>query len=925
MSSDNISRRRFIAGSGSAAAALSLHYASPVSAAVHEGDYGAWEDLMRQKWTWDEVARGTHGTNCQGGCAFNVYVKNGIVWREEQQGEYAALDSDTPDYGPRGCQKGLRHAKYMYGNQRVLYPMKRVGERGSGQWERVSWDQAMSDVADAFIDTMVEYGPESITFGLGTQMLMKRGAFMALGRFVNLSGSHQPEAFAGVGDLPTGIYLTVGEPLLGDNAAGIYKSKCCLIWYGNPAVTRIPDAHFFWEARYNGTEVISISPEFTPTAMHSSKWVNPKPGTDTALALAMAHTILKDGTYDVEYIKEQTDLPFLVRTDNQRFLRASDLGESGENADQQFYFFDSVTESVVAAPGTGFVVPPPGQHPAEKDERLTLGDLDPALEGRWQVDTPDGPVEVTTVFELLKVHVDQYAPDKAAEITGVHPDVIQETARAFASAKPAMIFSGFRVSKWLHGDLLQRSMMLLLSLTGNLGKPGSGLQVMNLAPGDDQAAFWFDGVPPAIRFTTLSRWDYTHANGEKLNREIYGDELADQYHDFYQQSVEKGWFPDYTQVPWKMGFYMGTNAANWRASGKHWRTEAFEELDHIVACTPDMGVTPLYADYVLPIAHHYERQDLVLWPWTPYLQILDAAVPPLGESVDDFELFHRLAKAISERAQARGVQPVEDNYFGMPVQRDLTQFYSLFTKDGTYTSMRDALDFMIAANPGLPKESFDTLAQNGITRLPGSEGVIYDTDSPYSTALVRSTRDKKPYHTTTGRQQYYIDHEWFLQEGEALPNHRAPIAVKDYPLRLLMGHARHGIHSMWRDDSLLVALQRGEPDIYVNPDDAAERGVEDGDLIRVFNSLGSFTAIAHVTSAMQPGMTYMYHGWDPVMFKDRQNFGAVISTAGLIKPTTVAGGQGHVNHRSAMFEPNATFQDLTLDFEKAQSNRAASA
>ncbi len=360
---------------------------------------------------------------------------------------------------------------------------------------------------------------------------------------------------------------------------------------------------------------------------------------------------------------------------------------------------------------------------------------------------------------------------------------------------------------------------------------------------------------------------------------------------------------------------MGTNAANWRASGKRFREEAFEQLDHIVACAPDMGVTAMYADYVLPIAHHYERQDVMLWPWTPYLQVLDAAVPPLGEAVDDFELFKRLAKAISERAQARGVEPIQDNYLGMPVERDFKQFHRLFTKDGAYTSMRDALDFQLAVNPGLPKESFDTLAKNGITRLPHSEGIMFGSKSPYTDTLIRSVNDKKPYHTLTGRQQFYIDHDWFLQEGEALPTHRAPLAPKGYPLRFLQGHARHGIHSMWRDDPLLVSLQRGEPDIYVNPSDAEERGVEDGQLIRVFNSVGSFVAVAHLTSAMQPGTTFMYHGWDPMMFRGRQNFGAVVSTAGLIKPTSVAGGQGHVAF-SGFFEPNAVFQDLTCDFEK---------
>ena len=728
-----------------------------------------------------------------------------------------------------------------------------------------------------------------------------------------------PDAFAGVGDLPTGVYLTMGEAMLGDTAAAIFKSKTCLVWYCNPAVTRIPDAHFFWEARYNGTEVISISPEFTPTAMHSSQWLNPRPGTDAALAMSMVHVIIRDGLIDADYIREQTDLPFLVRTDNRKFLRATDFGAAGPEAEQAFYFWDEAGDGVTRAPGTGFTIPLPGPPQPEKTDRLTLGDLAPALEGRWTVETAAGPVEVTTVFELVRELASGYSPELAAEMTGVHADIIEQTAKQFATAGPAMIFSGFRISKWLHGDLLQRSFLLLLSITGNLGREGGGFQFMNMARADDQMAFVFDGLPPGLRAATLSRWDYTHTKGQDLNREVYGEQLAAHYDQYFQASISNGWFPDYSRTPWKMGFYIGTNAANWRASGERWRQESFEQLDHIVACAPDMGVTAMYADYVLPVAHHYEREDLVLWPWTPYLQVLDAAVPPLGEAVDDFELYRRFAEAISRRARARNIQPVEDNAMGVPVTRDFAQFHDLFTKNGAYTKTRDALDFQLAVNPGLPGESFDTLAENGITRMPNSKDVMWGEGTAYVDTLLRSVREKKPYHTETGRQQFYIDHDWFLQEGEALPTYRAPLKTRDYPLRFLQGHARHGIHSMWRDDPLLVSLQRGEPDIYVNPQDAAQRGVADGDQIRVFNSFGSFVVQAHVTSAIQPGMTYMYHGWDPMMFADRQNFGAVIPTAGLIKPTSVAGGQSHINYRVFQWEPNATFQDLTCDFEKVDA------
>ena len=103
----------------------------------------------------------------------------------------------------------------MYGKQRILYPLKRVGERGDGKWERISWEQAMSEVADKFIDHSVEHGPESITCGLGTQMVMKRASYASILRFANITGVQMPEAFAGVGSgeekrysfLPDNFYM----------------------------------------------------------------------------------------------------------------------------------------------------------------------------------------------------------------------------------------------------------------------------------------------------------------------------------------------------------------------------------------------------------------------------------------------------------------------------------------------------------------------------------------------------------------------------------------------------------------------------------------------------------------------------------------------------------------------------------------------
>jgi len=915
MHSPTTTRRQFLAGSGGAFVALKYGVAAAQNSG---GAYRRWEDLMRNKWTWDKVARGTHGTNCTGNCAFNVYVRNGIVWREEQQGEYQSSTADTPDYGPRGCNKGLRHAKYMYGKQRVLYPMKRVGERGEGKWERISWEQATEEIADKFIDYITEFGPTSISTQLGTQMVLKRASFAALGRFATIAGTETPEAFAGVGDLPTGTYMTVGVPLISDTMAAVYKSRCCLVWYCNPAVTRIPDAHFFWEARYNGTEVIAISPEFTPTAMHSSKWVNPQPGTDAALALSMVQVILEDGSFDSEYILEQSDLPFLVRADNNKYLREVDVLGDESSRDNLFYVWDKATDAATPAPGTGGPPPPPGSmEPVHPHGTLELGAINPALNGEWFVDTVEGPVKVTTVFAKMTASVQDYAPEKATDITGVSPAVIRQTARTFAAAETAMIFSGYRVCKYLHGDLIQRAFMLLLSLTGNLGKPGTGLQIWNMPKEHDQFAFMFADLPPTLRIATMARWDYAKSDLKEFNTEIYGTEVAAEVERAYQDSIANRWHPDYEATPWKMAFYSGSNAANWRSSGKRWREEAFGKLETIVVATPDMGVTSMFADYVLPVAHHYERKDFMLEPRTPYVQVLDEAVPPLGEARDDFAVYETLAKAISRRAVEREIAPVEDNYMGiMPVSRDLTQFHNQLTMGGTIRSNEDVINFLLQLNEGIPAESFDQLAVNGIIRNNDTDGVMYGPDAPYGSVMLQAWQQKTPYPTLTGRQQFYMDHDWFLEEGEELPAYKPPVAVPNHPLRMLMGHARHGIHSMWRDDSLLVSLQRGEPDIYVNPEDAEARGVVDGDLIRVFNTAGHFIAIAHVSASMQPGMTYMYHGWDPMMFREQQNFGAVVSSAGLIKRTSLVSGYGHVTYRPLAFEPNAVFNDFTCDFEK---------
>ena len=131
------------------------------------------DELRSNVFEWDRVVKSSHPTNCwyQRACNFNLYVKDGIVLREEQVGNYPPPnDGEVPDPNPRGCQKGVCYAQRMYDPTRLKYPLKRVGERGQGYWRRVSWDQALGEIADVVVDALIDDGPEIILNAGGTRV-----------------------------------------------------------------------------------------------------------------------------------------------------------------------------------------------------------------------------------------------------------------------------------------------------------------------------------------------------------------------------------------------------------------------------------------------------------------------------------------------------------------------------------------------------------------------------------------------------------------------------------------------------------------------------------------------------------------------------------------------------------------------------------
>ena len=334
----DLTRRELLIAGAIGSMSLSLRALAPRSVTADEGTpvtteppaYTDYRDVYRAAWRWDRVVRGTHlRANCFSACAWDLYVKDGVVWYEEQSDVNAREVPGLSDFAPRGCQKGACYSNLMTNPDRITHPMERVGPRGSGRWRRISWEQALTRLADAMLDATLEGGAETVVYDNGTSNVDTGPGATAEMRLFSLLGSTFLDGFGGTGDLALGAVQTWGTTFVDGSADDWMRADTLVFWSSNPVTTRMPDAHFATEARYRGTTVITVAPDYSASSIHASLWVNPHQGSDAALALGIARSILERGAIDEDYIREQTDLPFLVCEDTGLFLRQSDREADG--------------------------------------------------------------------------------------------------------------------------------------------------------------------------------------------------------------------------------------------------------------------------------------------------------------------------------------------------------------------------------------------------------------------------------------------------------------------------------------------------------------------------------------------------------------------------------------------------------------------
>ena len=775
-------------------------------------------------------------------------------------------------------------------------------------------------------------------------------------RFAGLLGAVTLDANGLVNDFPVGQHLTFGKFSSASSVDDNFHAEVLLLWHSNPAYTWIPYHHYLTSARYNGTQVVTIAPDYNASAVNSDVFVPVEPGTDAALALAMCRTILDEGLADTDFVRSQTDLPLLVIADTGRFLRGSDVTVG--DLEDRFFHWDSERGLQAASRAS-----------------LLLDGSSPELEGSWSVTLHDGTeTEVTTVFELLKGRLADYSPEEASQICGVSPDTIRELARLTARSR-TKILEGFNAPKYYHGDLMERSMVLLLALTGNWGKPGTGIQGLALAgfdgyllfpmktlSGVDETARILDGVEGAIEdlrgrdpdasdeiignqllqmavvsgtSTPPIFFQYHHCGYDESwdNPEWSDPTMTKTFGEYLTEASQRGWWGGLARpgqaVDPQVLMIVGTNPLRRARGGRAKLMEnLWPKLEKIVVVDFRMSTTALNADIVLPAAMHYERPNLQYTiTHTFRLTFSDAAVPPAGESKTEWEIFRLLTEKVQEVAIEQGVVEYLD---GRRQSRRLDGLVDAFTSNGAFVEEEALIDEWVRDSvmaETLPAgTSIETLREKGSVRFTGlglfAPGLSVAGDvepdkvlTSYQWHVERGT----PFPTLTRRAQFYIDHPWFVAADEALPRHKnTPQMGGAYPLLITSGHSRWTVHSIAMGNPSLLETHRGQPLVVLSSVDAAKRGIADGESVRVWNDHGDYEAMARPTGRVRPGQIIVYNGFEPYMFPGWR--GANEVEPGMVKWLHLVSRYGHLRYLPFGWQPVPADRAVFVDVERLPSN-----
>ncbi|GMV85730.1 MAG: hypothetical protein AMXMBFR80_15850 [Dehalococcoidia bacterium] len=539
--------------------------------------------------------------NCGGRCVLDCTVRDGRFVKVEP--------GQHPD--PRYtaiCVRGLTHPQRVYSPDRIKYPMKRVGERGEGKFERISWEEALDTIAAKLKEASESYEPGSIVFtgtsGGSTTDYGRLAALLKVGLLNGYMASKDRATGIDIGNVQ-GMILTYGLDFGNffsdaNEWTDRANARLVIIWGNNPAETAMTSMRFLFDAQAAGTKVVVVDPRYSATAMHADWWVHPRPGTDPALAWGMISVIIDEGLVDEEFVLAHTIGPMLIRQTDGKYVQTPLPEEMTAIPPQVLAAALAADPGLAGAFAASYMVWDRAQGKAVPQFEAQ----DPALTGDYVVDG----VPVKTGYQMLKEMAAEYTPEKVEEITGVRAEEVRELGRLYGTLKPSTIGMGFGIDRQWASHTVGRLLGTLGGLTGNIGKPGASVGIASHGAGYHSAALGPDGRKPLP---------------EGAGR-----------------TMKVGVQP---RVIFSQGDFMNQYYAD-----MNWTKELAKGLDFIVTADHFWQTSGLWSDIVLPVCTFLEAEtDLVDIMSNRNAVILKRKViDPLWESKSDAQIERELAERL---------------------------------------------------------------------------------------------------------------------------------------------------------------------------------------------------------------------------------------------------------------------------------------
>lgn len=527
--------------------------------------------------------------NCMGGCPLNLTVRNG------QLVKVAPAEVPFPEYR-RICQRGRTHIQTVYNEKRIQYPLRRVEgtERGAGEWERISWEEAISEICTKWNSYREEFGPSSIgfSFASGNYGIAYGVNLNYLGYMAKLLNVMQATHIHHCYDNAFGRFIQT----TGINTAALYQhqlldAKTIIIWGANPSESVVHMNHFILEAQEAGAKVVVIDPNYTIMASKANLWIPIRPGTDGALALTLCKTAIDTGLASQDAMKNHNTFPFLVKRGDGEVLMASDVGALANGEDDEALVMDS-----------------------DGEVKRASQVANPVLSGV----TEACGYAVSTIFDRVYANIERWTPEECAQVTDVDEQTQSELLSLMVDNQPATVVIGLGPDHYENGYMTYTSIGMLSSITGNLGLSGGGMDQYVMATLDffaNTGAFMPTGPTssPQVIFTALDRILET---GEFNNEPINLKSIFFACHNALSNSV------DYNKM-----------------------VATLDKVDFIVTSDIVMTDTCRYSDIVLPAAHWFEYED-VCSMYSPFVVHAEKALEPAFESKNCYDMVQMLAKGL---------------------------------------------------------------------------------------------------------------------------------------------------------------------------------------------------------------------------------------------------------------------------------------